>query len=89
MPGRHAVIKDYREALEGLKLPAGRDSVRKLAGNRGGHDREVDFVLALIEDRFYGTMEELEAEIERVYETDGGLPEAGRAAKPGAAKAEA
>ncbi len=89
MPGRHATIKDYREALEGLTLPAARDVIRNRVGDRGGHDREVDFILAMVEDRRYETMEELEAEIERVYAASGGLPVGRPAAKPGAAKAEA
>ncbi|HWO94532.1 MAG TPA: DUF2795 domain-containing protein, partial [Dehalococcoidia bacterium] len=66
--------------LEGLEFPAPKDEIIRVARDKGGHDSEVDQVLQSIENRSYASMDEVEAEVERVYERGGGRPPAGPAA---------
>ncbi len=78
---RHVSPQEFREALTGVDFPASRDAIIKKARDRGGQNREIFHILRHIRDRVYRSVEEVDAEIDRVYESVGGLPSAGPASK--------
>ena len=79
--GRHAEPREFVDALEGLDWPASKAGIRNKAHDTGGIDTEVLWVLDRIGDRPYDTLDALQAEIERVYEAEGGgLPDVAPAA---------
>jgi hypothetical protein len=79
---RNAEPGEFREALEGIDFPISKDAIVRLARDKGGIDREVPHVLAQIRDKTYESMSDVEAEIERVYGSAGGLPVGKDAAPP-------
>ena len=81
MGERHANPQEFREAVAKVDFPASRDAIILKARDRGGLDREVFHILGYISDRTYESAEDVEQEIDRIYENVGGLPWAGPAAK--------
>lgn len=79
---RNASPEEFFEALEGVDFPASKAAIVRKAMDKGGIDSEVPHVLRQIEDRAYGSMSELQQDIERIYAMGGGLPIGKPAAPP-------
>jgi hypothetical protein len=77
---RHAQPREFVDALEGLDFPASKAAIQNKAHDKGGIDSEVNYILGMISDRTYDSMQDLQTEIEWVYENAGGLPDAAPAA---------
>lgn len=80
MESRHARPRDFIDAMEGLDFPTSQAAIQRKAHDKGGLDTEVIFILGHLPDRTYESMDDLGGEIERVYETQGGLVGNGPAA---------
>jgi hypothetical protein len=71
---RHAQAAEYAQALRGIDFPAPKDAIVRKAEDKGGIDREVREVLGQIPDQTYAGFEQVMLEVERVYDSGGGLP---------------
>jgi Protein of unknown function (DUF2795) len=60
--------KDFLHAFHGLDFPASRSQIVGAAKDKGGLNGDVLLILEQIPERMYSTMEDLTAEIQRVYE---------------------
>jgi hypothetical protein len=74
----HASKQDYEAAFKGFHYPTSKAAVLNAGRDKGGIDREVARVLALIPDRRYKDADDLKEAVRSVYRAlgvgDDGLP---------------
>ena len=67
----HAAKGDYEAAFKGFHYPISRAAVLTSGRDKGGLDREVGYVLALLPERRYNTEDELREAVRAVYRSQG------------------
>ncbi len=63
----HASKQDYETAFKGFFYPTSKAAILNAGRDKGGIDREVARVLALIPDRRYKTADDLKDAVRGVY----------------------
>jgi hypothetical protein len=71
---------EFQHALHGCEFPVARDEIIRHAQDTGGLDAEVVYVLEHLPKPSYTSMQELEEDMQVVYDTVGGLTGSGPAA---------
>jgi NAD-dependent dihydropyrimidine dehydrogenase PreA subunit len=74
VPTPHASKADYRKAFAGFTYPISKDGVVRGARDKGGLDREVQRILTQLPVRKFGSEEELQTWVRRIYLVNG-VPE--------------
>lgn len=85
---KNAEIEEYIKGLAGLDYPTSRSAIINRARDTGGLDAEVDHVLTQLPDRTYDSLDDIGAEIRRIYAEGSTLEGAGPAAPSGLANRE-
>ncbi len=67
----HATKQDFNEALKGFHYPISRSAILNMGRDKGGVDREVARVLAVLPDRRYNNEAEIREAIRGVYLSSG------------------